>query len=207
MKVVLSGFAGVGKSTIIEYIKKNHSSIFISPESAREVNYTKDFFKIEDLNSEFFQKSVMDNEIMKIVLSHLNSINNIVYDRCLIDNLAFAEIFYGKDRVNYEKVVDFVNYIREEYSVNNLYDLIVFIKSTHNYDFVKKNILNDSFRRATTAETPEEFIKKSIYWENLYFDILKRVPHITANCIILDHYSENSNYEKNLEMIIKEYLS
>jgi len=56
MKLVLSGFAGVGKSTVIEYVRENHPHVFISPESAREVNYTKDFFSINDPDFEFFSK-------------------------------------------------------------------------------------------------------------------------------------------------------
>jgi deoxyadenosine/deoxycytidine kinase len=128
MRLVLSGFAGVGKSTIIDYVSKNYSDVFISPESAREVNYTKDFFTIEDPNFEFFQKSVMDNEVMKIILTNINSVESVVYDRSLIDNLAFAEIFYGSKRIDYKKVQDFIFKIQDEYSVKNIYDNILFIE-------------------------------------------------------------------------------
>ena len=110
MKFVVSGFAGVGKSTIVEMTHAHYKNVFICPESAREVNYTKDFYKLEhDINNEFFQKSVMDNEIMKIMLTHLNKLNNVLYDRCIIDNFSFANIFYGKDRVDYKLFNNFVN--------------------------------------------------------------------------------------------------
>lgn len=105
MQLVLSGFAGVGKSSIIDLTHKNYKNVFICPESAREVNYTKEFYKLTDDNAnEFFQKSVMDNEIMKIMITRLNGIQNVIYDRCILDNFAFAEIFYGSNRVDYKKV-------------------------------------------------------------------------------------------------------
>jgi hypothetical protein len=50
----------------------------------------------------------MDNEVMKIILTNINSVESVVYDRSLIDNLAFAEIFYGSKRIDYKKVQDFI---------------------------------------------------------------------------------------------------
>lgn len=201
MKLVLSGFAGVGKSTIIDYVRENYPEVFISPESAREVNYTKDFFSIKDPEFEFFQKSVMDNELMKVMLTHLNSVPNVIYDRSLIDNLAFAEIFYGSKRINYEKVQEFIHKIQDDYGVESIYDTVLFIKSTKNIDFVNKFILNDPFRRATTAENAEDFIKKSNYWENLYFEILEKLSGVSNNVITVEHFSETENYEDDLDKI------
>jgi predicted ATPase len=207
MKLVLSGFAGVGKSTVIDYVRENHPHVFISPESAREVNYTKDFFSINDPDFEFFQKSVMDNELMKIMLTHLNAIPNVIYDRSLIDNLAFAEIFYGKERINYKKVQEFINKVLEDYNVESIYDTILFIKSTKNTDFVNKFILNDPFRRATTAENAEDFIKKSNYWEGLYFEILEKLTGISNSVITLEHFSETEDYESELDKIFEYHFN
>ena len=206
MKLVLSGFAGVGKSTMISHVKKNYSNVFISPESAREVNYTKDFFKITDPDFEFFQKSVMDNELMKIMLTHLNNVQNVIYDRSLIDNLAFAEIFYGVKRIDYVKVQDFIYKIIEEYNVESIYDTILFIKITKNEEFINKFILNDPFRRATTSENAKDFIIKSQYWEELYFEILNKLSGVSKSIITINHFSEKENYERELNVIFNSHF-
>jgi hypothetical protein len=149
----------------------------------------------------------MDNELMKIMLTHLNAIPNVIYDRSLIDNLAFAEIFYGKDRINYKKVQEFINKVLEDYNVESIYDTILFIKSTKNVDFVNKFILNDPFRRATTAENAEDFIKKSNYWEGLYFEILEKLTGISNSVITLEHFSETEDYESELDKIFEYHFN
>lgn len=56
MQLVLSGFAGVGKSSIVELTQKEYKNVFICPESAREVNYTKNFYQLKnDTDHEFFK--------------------------------------------------------------------------------------------------------------------------------------------------------
>lgn len=200
MKLVLSGFAGVGKSSIVSLAHDKYKSVFICPESAREVNYTKDFYILKnDKENEFFQKSVMDNEIMKVIISHLNGFNHVLYDRCIIDNFAFAEIFYGSDRVDYNKFKDFIQETCEKYTVESLYDTILFIRSTENEDFIRDNILNDNFRKETTSHDVKEFIKKSKEWEKIYFDIFNRIDGIANNIIKIDHFVDNKKYDEQVK--------
>lgn len=55
MKLALSGYAGVGKSSLIKNAHKKYKNVFIFPESAREVNSTKNLFVIEDKENDFFK--------------------------------------------------------------------------------------------------------------------------------------------------------
>lgn len=55
MKLALSGYAGVGKSSLLKTIHNNYKNVMIFPESAREVNLAKDFFHIDDKDNDFFQ--------------------------------------------------------------------------------------------------------------------------------------------------------
>lgn len=203
MKLALSGFAGGGKSSIIDKVKENYKNIFIFPESAREVNYTKDFYIIKnDKENEFFQKSVMDNEIMKILLANINNIENAIFDRSIIDNFAFAEIFYGKERVNYVKFNEFIYSTCQKYKKEFLYDKIIFIKSTENEDFIRNNILNDEFRKDTTSHNVKEFIKKSKEWENIYLKIFNENNNIAKDIIIINHFIDDNEYNNNVKIIL-----
>lgn len=204
MQLVLSGFAGVGKSSIVELTQKQHKNVFICPESAREVNYTKDFYLLQnDTNHEFFQKSVMDNEIMKVMMTHINKIDNVLYDRCIVDNFAFAEIFYGSDRVNYREFRKFVSETCARFEITSLYDQIFFIHSTENEDFILKNILNDPFRKATTSHDVKEFIQKSKEWEKIYFDIYHSIDGIAKVIKKVNHFSENPNYDLEVNKLLE----
>jgi hypothetical protein len=203
MQLVLSGFAGVGKSSIVELTQKEYKNVFICPESAREVNYTKNFYQLQnDTNHEFFQKSVMDNEIMKIMITHMNKIEHVIYDRCILDNFAFAEIFYGSDRVNYKEFKNFVKETCERFEIETLYDSIFFIHSTENEDFVLKNILNDPFRKATTSHDVKEFMKKAKEWEKIYFDLYDQIDGISKVIKKVHHFSENSNYDNEVNNLL-----
>lgn len=203
MKLVLSGFAGVGKSSILDVAQENYKGLFVFPESAREVNYTKDFYILkDDINNEFFQKSVMDNEIMKVMISFKNKLNNVLYDRCIIDNFSFAEIFYGIDRVDYVKFQDFVNEMCDRYETDVLYDNILFIHATKNEDFIINNVLNDQFRKDTTSHDVKEFIKKSKEWEKIYINILDKIKGVSDNIIFVDHFTENSDYDEIITNIL-----
>jgi hypothetical protein len=200
MKLVLSGFAGVGKSSIVDLAHDKYKGVFICPESAREVNYTKEFYNLKnDKENEFFQKSVMDNEIMKVIISHMNGLNHVLYDRCIIDNFAFAEIFYGSDKVNYNKFESFITETCEKYNVETLYDSILFIHSTENEDFIRDNILNDNFRKETTSHDVKEFIKKSKEWETIYFDIFDKIDGIAKNIIKINHFIDNEKYDSQVK--------
>lgn len=204
MQLVLSGFAGVGKSSIVELTQKQHKNVFICPESAREVNYTKDFYLLQnDTNHEFFQKSVMDNEIMKVMMTHINRLDNVLYDRCIVDNFAFAEIFYGSDRVNYNEFRKFVSETCSKFEISTLYDQIFFIHSTENEDFILKNILNDPFRKATTSHDVKEFIQKSKEWEKIYFDIYHSIDGIAKVIKKVNHFSENPNYDLEVNKLLE----
>lgn len=203
MQLVLSGFAGVGKSSIIDLTHKNYKNVFICPESAREVNYTKEFYKLTDDNAnEFFQKSVMDNEIMKIMITRLNGIQNVIYDRCILDNFAFAEIFYGSNRVDYKKFKQFIDETREKFNIKYLYDYIFFIHSTKNEDFIANNILNDSFRKDTTSHNVKEFIKKSQEWEDIYFELYSKIDGISKVIYKIDHFADNPKYDFEVKRLL-----
>lgn len=202
MKLALSGYAGVGKSSLIEKVRSNYDSVFIFPESAREVNETKDFFSLNDSNNDFFQKSVMDNEIIKITLAHENRVKNAIFDRTIIDNFTFAELYYGKNRVNFESFNKFINKFKEKHEIDYIYDLTVLIKSTRDKHYINNVILKDDFRKKTTSENANSFILKAHEWENNYLDLYSKLK-ISRNLKIIDHFVENKYFDDEIEHVLK----
>jgi deoxyadenosine/deoxycytidine kinase len=201
MKLALSGYAGVGKSSLLTIIQNEYKDVIIFPESAREVNLTKDFFSINDVHNDFFQKSIMDNEIMKLNIAHLNNMKNTVFDRTIIDNFVFAELFYGKDRINYQAFKDFVEKFKEAYKIDYIYDRVVLIGATKDEDYVKKVILKDEFRKSTTSDNARNFITQSIIWHERYMEIYDRLK-ISKEIDYISHFTENQNFNQEMRYIL-----
>lgn len=202
MKIVLSGYAGVGKSTILKKVKKSFPNVFIINESAREVEASKDFYKINDPNNIFFQKSILDNEIMKILLIFENKIEDVLFDRSIIDNLTFASLFYDKENINFRKIQIFIDDIRFQNKIDYLYDKTVFIKSTKDENFVENFILNDPFRKKTTHEESKMFIKSAEYWEEEYFNILNKFSGISQDFKSITHFNDNINFNNEIDFLL-----
>lgn len=202
MKIALSGYAGVGKSSLIEYTKKSHKEYFIATESAREVHETESYFKYKDDSGRFFQKSIMDNEFVKIKMVLLNEINYAVFDRSIIDNLAFAELTYGEGNINYSAIQNHIDKLRKEYSVDYIYDKSVLIKISRDNKFLN-DILQDDLRKSTTSSKIDDFILQGQNWEKRYIKILNRLDGVTKSFDIIEHFSKNKNFIPYFENILK----
>ena len=203
MRIALSGFAGVGKSTLIDYTAKKYPNVFISPESAREVAETQDYFQMTDEEGSVFQKSVMDNELTKINLLLINNIKHALMDRSVIDNLAFAILFFGKDRVNYNKVSDHLNQLCEKYSINHIYDETILIRISTNKDFINEHVLCDPLRRKTITDDAENFIHRGIAWEESFLEIHHKLPMVSKDVRIIEHFTSNSKFMEDFDLHAK----
>lgn len=202
MKIALSGYAGVGKSTLTEYTQRNHPEYFIATESAREVNETESYFDYKDNTGRFFQKSIMDNEFVKINMILLNNVENVVYDRSIIDNLTFAELSYGREAVNYKAIQEHIDRLRDKYKVDYIYDKSVLIKISRDENFLKE-ILKDNLRKSTTAPDIEGFIRNGQAWEKRYIDILNKLDGVSKSFDVIEHFSKNKAFKSYFENILK----
>lgn len=202
MRVALSGYAGVGKSTLINITQNDFKNYIVVPESAREVKKTEKYFIINNEKNKVFQKSIMDNEFVKINMILLNNIKNAIFDRSIIDNFAFAELAYGKENINYDLVQKHIDELRFKYNIKYIYDDIILIKISKDREFIKY-LLQDSLRQETTSNNIDDFIKKGINWERRYIEILKNLKGITEKFDVIDHFKDNPNFESYFKNIIK----
>jgi deoxyadenosine/deoxycytidine kinase len=202
MKIALSGYAGVGKSSLTEHAKNNNKEYFIATESAREVHETESYFDYKDNSGRFFQKSIMDNEFVKIKMVLLNEIKDAVFDRSIIDNLVFAELTYGEKSINYSAIQSHIDKLRKEYDVDYIYDKSVLIKISRDHDFLK-NILQDDLRRSTTSSDIDNFILQGQNWEKRYIKILNKLEGVTKSFDIIEHFTKNENFIPYFKNILK----
>ncbi len=201
MKLALSGYAGCGKSTIVNRVSQEYPYVTMFPESAREVNIAKGFYDIND-NGDFFQKSVMDNEVMKVSVAHMNKMEHAVFDRTIIDNFTFGHLYYSKNRVNYPELKAFFDSFYKRFNTSCVYDIILFIKITQDENYIEKFILNDQFRRDTTAAKVKDWIRLGKVWETMYFECLEKMK-IAKEVIVIDHFVENENYNRQVKDVLE----
>ena len=176
-KIAISGYAGTGKSTIIE-LASSFSNTFISKESAREIFAGKDFFNIGNLSEKshvkIFQKSIFDAEISKINWIHDNAnINNYLSDRSMIDNLAYAQVIFGKKFIDFEKIEKYLISFCESHKISHIMDSTIYISPCMDLDFIEKNILLDSMRKKTSPSTPKDFLEGSDIWNKAFLIFMK----------------------------------
>lgn len=202
MKLALSGFAGVGKTSIINDVKENFKDYLVTPESAREVKKTENYLILDDHNKKIFQKSIMDNEFVKINMMLENNIKNIVFDRSLVDNFIFAEYAFGRKNINYKKVQNHVDELRKKYNIDYIYDHNVLIKITNNHNFIRE-LLKDNLRRDTTSIYIDDFIKKGKLWEKRYIEVLSSIKGITNTFSTIEHFEENENFKLYFKNLLK----
>lgn len=202
MKIALSGYAGVGKSTLTEHTRKINKDYFIATESAREVMETESYFDYIDNTGRFFQKSIMDNEFVKINMMLLNNIDNVVFDRSIVDNLAFAELSYGVDAINYKEIQSHIDRLRKKYSIDYIYDKNILIKTSKDKNFIEQ-ILQDDLRKRTTSSDINLFMSNAEKWEKRYIQILNKLDGITKSFDIIEHFSKNDNFLNYFENLIK----
>jgi len=197
-KIAISGYAGTGKSTIIE-LASSFSNTFISKESAREIFEAKDFFDVGNISEKahvkIFQKSIFDAEISKINWIHDNSnINNYLSDRSMIDNLAYAQILFGKSFIDFDKIERYLNEFCDSRGIDHIMDSTIYISPCKDLSFIEKNILMDDMRKKTSPSTPNDFLCGSDEWEKAFFDIHKKLPMITKSVYVLEHFTTNNNF-------------
>lgn len=207
-KLAVSGFAGTGKSTIIKPLFED-SGIFISIESAREVFSTKDFFNLNlsdtDL-SKVFQKSIIDNEISKLNTTYLNNIPNYVSDRSIIDNLTYAQIYYGKDFINFNIIEEYLQEFCENHDTKHLFDLTLYIEPCHDVASVRDVILSDPMRVATSTSSINEFIENSKIWNDLFLETFERLPIVCEDIKIMEHFTKNPNFKKDSMLLMNDFF-
>lgn len=163
----LSGYEGVGKSTIIKHFKEAEKYTVI-PETAR---------LIIPLESTVLKDS-KDDLSFKSFISYLTNVHfmlennlslNVISDRNLIDSLTYLELYSKEQKIDLVETGDFIERFVEEHNRETLYDQVVLIKHPSDDDYIQNNILSDSERKY--GKNVSQYKADAAIWEDIYLKI------------------------------------
>ena len=196
----LSGYEGVGKSTIIKHFQENKEFVVI-PETARlimplESTVLKD--SRDDLSYKSFI-SYLTN--MHFMLSNDMSMN-VISDRNLVDSLTYLRLYSKDQDINLVETGDFIERFLEEYNRETLYDETILITHPTDDDYILENILSDPERRY--GKNVEQYKNDSKYWEEIYCGIADYLNSrgLSKNFHIIDSYPKNKEIIKEVDKLI-----
>ena len=174
-KISISSTHGVGKTTLINLIKKIYKTdkTIFYPESAIIVNeMNKKRFKLNQESNIDTQRLIMEMEVNNVNNSNLYKDKLCFFDRCVLDTYIYCIYLFEHNKLNFEEF----SIIEKNYKENIYkYDYIFFIESR------SLAIENNGYRALD---------KK--YQEDIY-NIFKRVlKTIDRNKIKIIHVKENT---------------
>ena len=146
MKTGISGAVGIGKTAFIDSLD---GSIFLKvEEAARQVNAMYPDKDNEELRELIFHHQFSVEEVVNKINEDLIAI----FDRTIIDNIVFMELFAGKELAESRKNFLKTAYLRGFKKYDALY---YFDYGSENDTQMLKRMLSDPFRKKTLGEFAE----------------------------------------------------
>jgi hypothetical protein len=197
MKTGVSGAVGIGKTAFIEGLD---GSIFLKvDEAARQVNAMYPDKKNEELRELIFHHQFSVEE----VVGRINEDLIAVFDRTIIDNIVFMELFAGKEIAESKK-----NFIKTAYlSDFKKYDIVYYFDYGTQIDLdLLRETLSDPFRKKTLGEFAE--IDKFMNFNKRFKEIFLRTAEElgTKVEVVYSDYDE-FNLRKRNEMLSSKILN
>ena len=174
-KISISSTHGVGKTTLINLIKKIYkmNNTIFYPESAIIVNeMNKKKFKLNQDSNIDTQKLIMEMEVKNVNNSNLHKSNLCFFDRCVLDTYIYCIYLFEHNNLSFEEFS-----LIEKYYKENIYkyDIIFFIESR------SSRIENNGYRAL------DKKYQDDIY--NIFKKVLKTIDHEKIKII---HIKENT---------------
>ena len=174
-KISISSTHGVGKTTLINLIKKIYkmNNTIFYPESAIIVNeMNKKKFKLNQDSNIDTQRLIMEMEVNNVNNSNLHKSNLCFFDRCVLDTYIYCIYLFEHSNLSFEEFS-----LIEKYYKENIYkyDIIFFIESR------SSRIENNGYRAL------DKKYQDDIY--NIFKKVLKTIDHEKIKII---HIKENT---------------
>ena len=197
MKTGISGAVGIGKTAFIDSLD---GSIFLKvEEAARQVNAMYPDKDNEELRELIFHHQFSVEEVVNKINEDLIAI----FDRTIIDNIVFMELFAGKELAESRKNFVKTAYLRGFKKYDALY---YFDYGSENDPQLLKRMLSDPFRKKTLGEFAE--IGKFIDFNKRFKAVfLKTAGEFGLKVEVIEtDYNEFSLKERN-EMLSNKILN
>lgn len=195
----LSGYEGVGKSTVINHCQKKENFVVI-PETARLIMPLENSV-LEDSRDDLSYKSFI-SYLTNIHFMLSNNMNlKVVSDRNLVDSLTYLKLYSKEQQIDIVKTGNFIEDFLEQYQRDTFYDHVILIEHPKNDLFIEQNILSDKERKY--GKNVQQYKRDALIWENIYLELVEYLMtrHLAKSFHIVKSYAENK------DCIIKEILS
>lgn len=134
MKIAFMGAANSGKTTLINQFIKNWPQFTLSTNTYRDLIKEKNL-NINKEGTEESQKIILQS-LVDEVNSVKDSTQNIVFDRCVIDNLVYSLWLYNYGKVSQDFIVDCKYKVRDAVTK---YDIIFYTPRSKSLKIVEKD--------------------------------------------------------------------
>jgi len=166
MRIAISGTHFMGKSTFIDDFNKVHPDYIHEPEPFYQLQEEEDIEFSQELTFESLLEQ-LDYCINRI--NYLSNEENVIFDRCPIDFVAYAIYIMKQEGANIHKSVVSERFPDITEALENL-DLIVFLPITREQEVNFISHEDDTYRKSVDA-----YFKK-IYRDGLY-DLFPSLEH------------------------------
>lgn len=195
----LSGYEGVGKSTLINHFQKNNDFKVI-PETARLILPLQDTVLRDSKDDLSYKSFISYLTNMHFMLSNHMSFN-VISDRNLVDSLTYLKMYSKEQSIGLVETGDFIERFLEEYNREYLYNETVLIKHPENDSHILENILSDPER--VYGKNVSQYKRDAQNWEEIYISIAEylNTRGLSKKLTITNCYIENVNITHNLEKL------
>lgn len=201
--ITLSGYEGVGKSTIINHFQQ-YKNFNVIPETARLI-MPLDKGALKESRDDLSYKSFI-SYITNVHFLLSNKISmNVVSDRNIIDSLTYLEL-YSDQRIDLNETGDFIEKLLEEHHRDYLYDEMFLIRHPQDDKYILENILSDPDR--IYGRDVKQYKDDSARWEGIYTGIAEVLVKrgLAPKLNTISAYPENPNIIQEIELEIAKDL-
>lgn len=194
--VALSGWEGAGKSEGVNHIHKQ-LGFFVVPEIARLMFPINDSIlqkPLDELSELTFSGYVTGHHVCVA-----NSIEKGVFDRCIIDPLAYQALYNPEKQLNFDGIQRYLDEFNEAYQQSALYDNIVLLRHPKNTDFIEKVVFADGDRKYSRSLA--QYLADAKRFEECFLECYDKLGGVANKLDIIDAYPENPNILSNLTLI------
>lgn len=196
----LSGYEGVGKSTIINHFKKENGFAVI-PETARLIMPLDETVLKESRDDLSYKSFISYLTNLHFMLSN-NMRLDVISDRNLIDSLTYLKLYSTEQSIDLVETGDFIERFLNQYNREFLYNEMFLITHPIDDDYILNNILSDPERRY--GHNIEQYKSDSKKWEDIYCETADYLVTrgLAPKLHVIKSYPENPNIIQNVENIV-----
>lgn len=196
----LSGYEGVGKSTLIKHFQKNHK-YYVIPETARLIMPLEESVLADSRDDLSYKSFISYLTNIHFLLSNKISMN-VLGDRNLIDSLTYLKLYSKDQSICTKKTGLFIKNFLEEHEREHLYNEMVLIKAPTVDQYITDNVLSDPERKY--GKNVQQYKQDAALWENIYCDIAYELIDygLSHKLHVIDAFPDDQHVIPNVEKLI-----